>query len=770
MQRIFLIISVLSAILLTNCSQKESEDVTKYVDPFIGTGGSKETGHGNTFPGAAYPFGMVQLSPDNGKSGPLYCSGYSYNDSIIAGFSHTHLSGTGAGDLADISFMPTIKPIKEEYFTQPDSFANRFIKEHDIDLKKYYDSDEEDQEFKRNILLEYLSKFSHKKEKASPGYYYVNLTDDDIDAELTVTEFTGWHRYTFNKPAKNNNIILDLGFSINRGKPVKTFIERTGSESFVGYRFTDGWGGPKKVFFALKFKDEPLNFRLFDAEKKDGNKGGGGKGVKAVFTFDGSKTKQVIFKVGISSGSIKGALADLETVDEYGFDFDKVKEATRKKWNEELSKIKITSNDDNRKNIFYTSLYHSYLVPYRFSDVLGEYKGFNNTVEKADGYVQYTVLSLWDTFRALQPWLLIMKPQLYNDIVKSMLAKYKQTGVLPYWEIMGNEGGSMIGYHAVPVIADAIIKGVGDFDKELALKAMIDISNHDRKGLGLYLKYHYVPADTNQWGTVSETLEFSYDDWCLAQAAKALGKDDIYQEYMKRAGYYKNLFDPDYRLMRGKNRDGSWYEPFDPRFGEYGNPHFVEANAWQYSFFVPHDNEELIKLMGGKKGFEVMMDSLFEQPSVILGRWTEDIVGRIGQYAHGNEPDHHVPYLYDLIGKEQKAQFRINQIVDSLYTSAPDGLCGNDDCGQMSAWYVFSSLGFYPINPPDGKYYLGAPQFEKAEISLPSGKTFTVAAKNISGKNRYVRSVKLNDKPLEHPYITYKDIVNGGVLEFRMEQ
>jgi len=770
MQRIFLIISVLSAFLLSNCSKKAPEDLTKYVDPFIGTGGSKETGHGNTFPGAAYPFGMVQLSPDNGKSGPLYCSGYSYNDNIIAGFSHTHLSGTGAGDLADISFMPTIKPIKEEYFTQPDSFANRFIKEHGIDLKKYYDSDEEDQKFKRNILLEYLSRFSHEKEKASPGYYYVNLTDDDIDVELTVTELTGWHRYTFNKPAKRNNVILDLGFSINRGKPVKTFIERTGDKSFIGYRFTDGWGGPKKVFFTLEFKNTPVDYRIFDAEKPVGDKSAEGNGIKAVFSFDGAKTKQIIFKVGISSGSIKGAVADLKTVENYGFDFNKVKADTRRKWNEELSKVKVTSGNNTRKTIFYTALYHSYLVPYRFSDVLGEYKGFNNTVEKANGYVQYTVLSLWDTFRALQPWLLIMKPHLYNDIVKSMLAKYKQTGVLPYWEIMGNEGGSMIGYHAVPVIADAIIKGVGDFDKELALKAMIDISNHDRKGLGLYLKYHYVPADTNQWGTVSETLEFSYDDWCLAQAAKAMGKDDIYAEYMKRAKYYKNLFDPEYRLMRGKNRDGSWYEPFDPRFGEYGNPHFVEANAWQYSFFVPHDNEELIKLMGGKNGFEIMMDSLFEQPSVILGRWTEDIVGRIGQYAHGNEPDHHVPYLYDLIGKERKAQFRINQIVDSLYTAAPDGLCGNDDCGQMSAWYVFSSLGFYPVNPPDGKYYLGAPQFEKAMISLPSGKTFTVTAKNISGKNRYVKSVKLNGKPLEHPYITYENIVNGGILEFDMEQ
>ncbi len=766
--KILLVAGIFSVLVFVRCKNEKQEDVARYVNPFIGTGGSKETGHGNTFPGAAYPFGMVQLSPDNGKSGPLYCSGYSYNDSIIAGFSHTHLSGTGAGDLADISFMPTTKPIKEEYFTQPDTFVSRFIREHHIDLKEFYDTDDKDVAFKRNILLEYLSRFSHKREDAYPGYYYVNLTDDDIDAEFTVTEFTGFHRYTFNKRADKHNLILDLGFSVNRGKPVKTFIERTGEKSFAGYRFTNGWGGPKRVFFALEFRDAPESFRIFNAEKSDDNQSAEGQGVKAVFTFNGKTTRQVLMKVGISSGSIEGAFADLKTVEKYGFDFDRVKADTYKKWNDELSKVKVTSKDDNRKTIFYTALYHSYLAPYRFSDVLGEYKGYNNNVEKAEGYVQYTVLSLWDTFRALQPWLLIMKPELYNDIVKSMLAKYKQTGLLPYWEIMGNEGGSMIGYHAVPVIADAILKGVGDFDKELALKAMIDISNHDRKGLGLYLKYHYVPADKDQWGTVSETLEFSYDDWCIAQAAKALGKDDVYNEYMKRAQYYRNLFDPHYRLFRGKNSDGTWYEPFDPRFGEYGNPNYVEANAWQYSFFVPHDNRELIKLMGGKKGFEQMMDSLFEQPSVILGRWTEDIVGLIGQYAHGNEPVHHVAYLYDFIGKERKAQLRVSQIVDSLYTNAPDGLCGNDDCGQMSAWYVFSSLGFYPVNPLDGRYYLGAPQFDRTEIVLPSGKTFTVTASNLSEKNRFVKSKKLNGKTLDRPYITYDELIKGGVFEFEM--
>jgi len=770
MRRIlYLIIIIVGLLLFNSCGNGEEADLAKYVNPFIGTSGSQLEGHGNTFPGAAYPFGMVQLSPDNGKNGPYYCSGYFYPEDVISGFSHTHLSGTGAGDLADISFMPTTKPIKEVYFTQPDSFIQAYTKEAGFDISEYYDPEKNDG-FKNNLLLKYISKFSHEKEKASHGYYYVNLLDDDIDVELTVTEFTGFHRYTFNKSADEFNIILNLGFAINRGRPIKTYIEQRTPNLFVGYRFTDGWGGKKKVFFALEFKDVPIKLRTYDAESEDNGNSFKGKGIKVVFTFDGKESNTILFKIGLSSGSIEGALADLETVEKYKWNFDKVKNDTRTKWNNELSKIKVTSDDENKKTIFYTALYHSYLAPYRFSDVKGEYKGYNNNVEKAVGYNQYTVLSLWDTFRALQPFLLIMKPKLYSDIVNSMLAKYKQTGLLPYWEIMGNEGGSMIGYHAVTVIADAIIKGVGNFDKELALKAMIDISNHDRKGLGLYLKYHYVPTDFKEDATVSKTLEFSYDDWCIAQAAKFLGKEDVYSEYMKRSEYYKNVFDPGYKLMRGKNSDGTWYEPFHPRFGQYGNPHYTEANAWQYSFFVPHDTEALIKMMGGKKEFEIMMDSLFNQTSEILGEDTEDIVGRIGQYAHGNEPSHHVAYLYDFIGREKKAQYRVNQIIDSLYTNAPDGLCGNDDCGQMSAWYVFSAIGFYPVNPLDGKYYIGSPQFEKVEIDLPNGKTFTVIANNVSVKNIYIKSKKLNGKELDRPYITYEELINGGVLEFEMTE
>lgn len=763
----FYIILFLTIGVLNACNTEDEFDLSKYVNPFIGTSGSRLEGHGNTLPGASYPFGMVQLSPDNGKSGPYYCSGYFYPEDEIAGFNHTHLSGTGAGDFTDISFMPTTKEIKEKYILQPDDFVEEYCKETELDISEYYDPEKGDF-FQKNILLKYRSKFSHKYEEASPGYYSAKLLDDDIDVELTVTEFVGFHKYTFNKPKDELNVILDLGFYVNRGLPTKTYLEKRTNKLFVGYRFSNGWADSQKVFFALKFKDPPKILRTFGSDTINTQKGVKGKRIKGVFTFDGNKHNNISLKVGISSSSINGALANLETVDEYKWDFDKVRKSTRCKWNEEFSKVKVTSNSDIQKEIFYTSLYHSYLVPYRFSDVEGNYKGYNHKPVKAEGYKQYTVFSLWDTFRALKPLLAIMQPELYSDIVNSMLAQYKQTGMLPYWEIGGSDGGSMIGYHSVPVIADAILKGVGEFDIELAYKAMIDASNTDRKGLGYYRKYHFVPTDKERSGTVSKTLEYSYDDWCIAQVAKYMRKEGDYREYMKRSEYYRNVFDPNYNLMRGKNSDGSWYEPFHPRFGQYGNPHYVEANAWQYSFFVPHNTEGLIDLMGGKKDFEIMLDSLFNQTSEILGEDTEDIVGRIGQYAHGNEPSHHVAYLYNYIGKGEKTQYRVNQIIDSLYTNAPDGLCGNDDCGQMSAWYVFSAIGFYPVNPLDGRYYIGSPQFEKVVLTLPSGLIFTIKVDNVSEKNIYMKSKKLNGELLTRSYITYEEMINGGLLEFEM--
>lgn len=763
--------------MLSYCTVSKNdvpEDYTKYVNPFTGTGGAMGEGFGNTFPGAAYPFGMVQLSPDNGGSGWQYASGYHYEDEWISGFSHLHLSGTGVGELCDISIMPTTKEIKEEYFVQSESFVKEFLKENPL---PYYDVDEDEgeiAEFKNNLLLKYRSKFSHDKEKASPGYYFVNLLDDNIDVELTTSEFVGMHRYTFNKESKEQHLILDLGFTVGRDRPTETVIETKGEDIITGYRFSEGWAKDQRVYFAMKFSRPFTKFQSFLADtlnygiKEKTAKFKGSK-LKGVFTFDGNDEKLLI-RVAVSSASVDGAIANLKTSDKYNWDFDDMHDHTKAKWNEELQKIKISTDNELNKRLFYTALYHSFLTPCRFSDIDGHYKGYDGKVAKAEGYTHYTVLSIWDTFRALKPLLTITHPELYNNIIRSMLSQYSQTGSLPYWEIMGSEGGSMIGFHAVSLIADAIFKGIDDFDKELAYEAMIKIANTDRKGLHHYRQYGYVPTDKDKHGTVSKTVEYCYNDWCIAQVAKHMGKEEDYIKYMKSSENYRLLFDPEYKLMRGKKSNGEWHEPFHPRFSQYGNAHFVEGNSWHYSWFVPQNIEGMIEMFGGANDFEMMLDTLFEQTSEQLGKWTDDVTGLIGQYAHGNEPSHHVAYLYNYVGKRRKTQYRVNQILTTLYADAPTGICGNEDCGQMSAWYVFSSLGFYPVNPVTGKYDIAAPLFDKAEINLPNGNVFTITANNNSDKNIYVESVKLNGELLEEPFISHEELIKGGILEFEMTE
>jgi predicted alpha-1,2-mannosidase len=770
MKALYRVITLSIFITFLSCTSQKTDvaDYTQYVNPFTGTGGAMGEGFGNTYPGAVYPFGMIQISPDNGGSGWQYASGYHYEDEWIAGFSHVHLSGTGVGDMLDISLMPTTKEIKEKYFIQDKDFVNEFLKDNPL---PYYDVDEDEGEvavFKNNLLLKYRSKFSHDKEKASPGYYFVNLMDDNIDVELTASELAGMHRYTFNEKGKEQHLILDLGFAVNRDKPVETVVETKGKDMITGYRFSTGWAKGQKVYFAMKFSRQFKEFQSFVTEEKSDTKAKGSK-VKGVFTF-GSNKEELIVKVAISSASVEGAVANLGTADKYKWDFDDMHADTKAKWNNELGKIKVTTANKLNKRLFYTALYHSFISPYRFSDIDGFYKGYDGEKTEAEGYTHYTVLSIWDTFRALKPLLAITQPELYNDIIQSMLSQYKQTGSLPYWEIMGSEGGSMIGFHAVSLIADAIFKGIDNFDKELAYEAMIKIANTERKGLHHFRKYGYVPTDKDKHGTVSKTVEYCYNDWCVAQVAKYMGKEDDYNKYMKSSDNYRKLFDPEYKLMRGKKSNGEWYEPFHPRFSQYGNAHFVEGNSWHYSWFVPHDVEGLIELTGGTDDFEMMLDSLFAQTSEQLGKWTEDVTGLIGQYAHGNEPSHHVAYLYNYVGKERKTQYRINQILTTLYEDKPNGICGNEDCGQMSAWYVFSSLGFYPLNPISGKYDLAAPLFDKTEISLPNGKIFTVIANNISEKNIYAKSIKLNGKELKEPFFTYKDLMDGGTLEFDMTE
>ena len=754
---------------LTACQSpktKQPESVN-FVNPFIGTGGEMGVGFGNMFPGATYPFGMIQLSPDNGGQGWMYCGGYRYADSLIAGFSHTHLSGTGVGDFCDISVMPTIKSIEEKYFVQDDSVISEVIAEMGLDEKMFLTEQPGSKPFNKNFLLKYSSRFSHDSEKATPGYYSVKLQDDDIDVELTVNEFVGMHRYQFNSTSEIQSVVLNLGYT-NSDRTTDAQIHYRSPELITGYRFSSGKANVQRVYFAIQFSRKIQEHHFFLADEKEGEVAAKGKQSVASFSFDGLESKVLLIKVAISSVSEEGALANLKTADSIGWDFDQLYQTTREKWNNELSKIKVSTSDSEKKTIFYTSLYHCYIAPYRFSDVDGNYKNFNHIPEKADGYTQYTLLSLWDTFRALNPLLALMQPRVEEDIIHSMLAKYHQTGELPYWEISGNEGGSMIGYHAAVLMADAVAKNIGNYDLEIMYEALVDASERDRKGLGYYQKFHFVPTDKENSGTVSKTLEYSYDDWCIAQVAKHLGKTEDYEKYMARSKYYQNLFDPEYKLFRGKNSDESWYEPFHPRFAEYGNPHCVEGNTWQYSFFAPHDMDGLTELMGGKAGMELMLDSLFTQTEELLGEDTEDVTGQIGQYAHGNEPSHHAAYLYNYIGKPEKTQFYTHEVMNTFYTNNPEGLCGNEDCGQMSAWYVFSSIGFYPVNPVDGKYFIGSPQFENVDLTLPNGKVFTVKANNVSNEKIYIQSSKLNGEPFNRWFITYDEIQQGGILEFEM--
>jgi len=755
--------------ILIGCQSEipKQEDFAAYVNPFVGTGGDMTNGFGNMFPGAAYPFGMIQLSPDNGGQGWQYCAGYHYPDSMIVGFSHTHLSGTGVGDYCDISVMPTTKPVAEKYFVQNDSTVQQIISDYGFNPNHFVNRDGHFGPFDKHFLLKYSSGFSHKTEKASPGFYSVNLQDDNIDVELTVSELAAIHRYHFNKDADLQNIVLNLGFT-NSDQTTDAQVRYQSPELITGYRFSHGKANVQRVYFAMQFSRKIKEYKFFKTQSLEGDKLAKGKELAAAFSFEGKESKELLVKVAISSVSEEGALANLKTIDQYGWDFDQMHKSTHDKWNNELSKIKVTTSDAEKRSVFYTSLYHSFIAPYRFSDSNGGYKNFKQVPDKADGYTQYTLLSLWDTFRAEDPLLSLVQPKVEENIIHSMIAKYRQTGEIPYWEISGNEGGSMIGYHAAVLMADALAKNIGKFDREELYKALVDASETNRKGLDFFRRYHFVPTDMEKAGTVSKTLEYAFDDWCIAQIAKQLGKTSDFLKYMERSTWYKNLYDPSFHLMRGKNSDGSWYEPFQPRFAEYGNPHCVEGNTWQYSFFAPHDMPGLIALMGGKHEFGIMLDSLFTQTSELLGEDVADVTGLIGQYSQGNEPDHNFAYLFDLVDQPQKAQFFTNKIINTLYKNSPEGLCGNEDCGQMSAWYVFSAIGMYPVNPVDGRYYFGSPQFENVNLNLPNGKTFTVRAKNVSKENFCFRSVKLNGQHLDRLYVTYDEIEKGGKLEFEM--
>ena len=733
-QKLFLI--TISLISLFGCNSepsrviKNSDKVTSYVDPFIGTGG-----HGHTYPGAAVPFGMLQVSPINGVNGWDWCSGYNYSDSIAVGFSHLALSGTGIGDLLDISFMPINKK---------------------VDLSKYVESRDS---------IPYKSAYSHNNEKASPGYYQVFLEDPKVNVELTTSQRTAYHKYTFTKDDQQS-IIIDLGYGTNWDSATKTQITLEDAQTISGFRFSTGWAKNQKVFFVAKFSKPIKNYNIYsDGNLIDAVSIQGLKTASQLF-FENSNTALQV-KVALSSVSISNAKNNLDIGN---FDFEKIKVAGDNIWNNAIAKIKVETPIDSLKTMFYTAMYHAQLAPVTFSDKNGEYRKENDTIATASDYTAYSTLSLWDTFRAEHPLLTLIAPGKVSDIIRTMMSYYETKKILPVWTLYGNETNTMTGYHSIPVIAEAYLKGIRGFDAEKAYQAMKTTMMQDDRGLKYYKEYGYIPHNLLE-ESVTITLEYAYDDWCVAQMAKALDKEADYLFFSKRAKAYQNLFDEKTGFMRGKFQDGkTWREPFDPKYSAHRiKADYTEGNAWQHSWFVPHDVSNLIKLHGGNELFSNKLEQLFAESSEINGdNISNDISGLIGQYAHGNEPSHHIAYLFNYANKPWRTQYWVREILDTQYNTLSTGLSGNEDCGQMSAWYILSSIGFYSVNPASGNYEIGSPIFEKTTITLSEEKSFIIEAVNVSNENKYIQSAMLNGKIFNQTTISHLQIVAGGTLKFVM--
>jgi len=750
---------ILPCLLLSSFVASAQQNLVQYVKPIIGT---SKMGH--TYPGATVPFGAVQLSPEtdtlsyevNGKyNGDVYkyCAGYKYEDKTITGFSHTHFSGTGHSDLGDFLIMPTQGKLQLNPGTADNPKAG------------------------------YRSAYSHANEKVEAGYYKVKLDDDNITAELTATNRVGMHQYTFPK-SDQSHIILDLmaGIYNYEDKTVWTYVRVVNDTLVTGYRQTNGWARTRTVYFAMSFSKPFKSYGRKSYDAKQAYRGFwgkfnqdqnfpeiAGKKLKMYFDFDTQEGEKVKIKFALSPVSQENALQNMRT-EISGWDFEKVKTQAQTTWNKELNKIQVNTSNNNRIN-FYTALYHSFINPTTYTDVNGEYKGLDQGIHKAEGFTNYTTFSLWDTYRALHPFFNIMQPGRSNDMVKSMMAHYDQSSLkmLPIWSHYANDNWCMSGYHSVSVLADAIIKGTYNGDANKALDACVTTAKHrDYEGIGYYMDKGYIPAERSGV-SVSNTLEYAYDDWAIAQLAKKLNRMDVYNEFLKRSNNWRNNFDSASGFMRPRLADGSFKKAFDPKDTE--GQGFIEGNSWNYSFFVPHDPASLVEVMGGKKKFAARLDSLFSMhlPDEFFAH-TEDITreGIIGGYVHGNEPAHHVAYLYNWTDEVYKGQAQIRHILNMQYKPTADGLGGNDDCGQMSAWYMFSAMGFYPVAPGSDVYSLGSPLVNNAVINLENGKTFTVEAIKQSDKNVYVQKVLLNGKEITNHQIKHADITNGGKLTFYM--
>lgn len=728
-------LGVISCVLLSSCNEstKDSQltDLTQYVDPYIGTGD-----HGHVFLGANVPFGLVQLGPTNITGGWDWCSGYHISDSTIWGFTHMHLSGTGIGDLLDIAFMPVVGDVKlgKGEISDPNSGM--------------------------------YSLFDRKTETAKAGYYAVHLDRYNVDVELTATKRVGFHKYVFPQ-SDNAQIVIDLKSALNWDAPVDTYLVYENDSTVSGYRFSKGWANDQRVFFTASFSKPMKKFLLSEGDEVKEGTELKAVGVFGQALFDTKDKEEIFVKVALSPVSIENAKLNMQT-ELPGWSFEQTIANADKAWNEELNKVVITTDDNAVKRNFYTALYHTMIAPSEFCDVNNDYRGSDAQMHKQGAFKNYTTFSLWDTYRAAHPLMSIIHPEKMSDIVNTMLTIYQQQGKLPVWHLMGCETDCMVGNPGISVVADAILKGYTGFDKELAFEAMKKSAMLDERGLKYMKEYGYIPYDKGESEGLSKAMEYAIADWSIAQVAQSMGKTEDYEYFLKRSKAYTHYFDKSTGFMRGLSSDGKFRTPFNPFESVHRDNDYTEGNAWQYTWLVPHDVKGLVDLFGSKEAFVQKLDSLFVVEGSLGEHASPDISGLIGQYAHGNEPSHHVLYLYPYVGQPWKTADKVRQVMKELYFDKPAGLSGNEDVGQMSAWYVLSALGFYQVEPAGGKYVFGSPIVDEAIIKVKDGKEFKIVAKNNSPVNKYIQSVTLNNKDYNEFYIDFKDIEAGGVLEFEM--
>lgn len=716
--------------LFASVTAQQASGFNRYVDPFIGTGF-----HGHVFMGASVPFGAVQLGPVNLSEGWDWCSGYHYSDSTIIGFAHTHLSGTGIGDLGDISLMPVTGevPLYKGEIGRPS--------------KGYY------------------SLFSHAQETARPGYYAVHLKRYNIDVALTATERVGMHQYTF--PASSEaKVIIDLETGIGWDAPVETFIQKLNDSTIAGYRYSKGWARDQRIYFTAVFSKPIQDFSCYDSTTLQTGSRAKGVKIKAVARFATHAHEKILVKVGVSPVSAENAALNIKAELPH-WNFDKVVKQSRQAWEKELGKIKLETTDTSRLRTFYTALYHTLIAPSVFNDHNGDYRGTDKKIYRKQPFINLTTFSLWDTYRATHPLYTLFQSKRVNDMVNSMLAIYQQQGKLPIWHLAGNETNTMPGYSSVQVIADAYLKGFKGFNATLAWQAVQATAMQDERGLKFVKQYGFIPADS-MVESVALGMEYAIADNAIALMAKRLGKTKEYQYFYKRGQYYRSYFDTTIGFVRGRVNAGTWRTPFSPFESRHMKDDFTEGNAWQYTWLVPQDVEGLTGLLGGRNAFLAKLDGLFTAKGDMGKEASDDITGLIGQYAHGNEPSHHIAYLYTYAGQPWKTADKVRYILDSLYSDRPDGLCGNEDVGQMSAWYVLSALGFYQVNPANGVFVLGSPIMDKATLTLGNGNVLQITVKNNGRQQKYIQHVTLNGQPYTKAFLRYQDIMAGGNITIEM--